>query len=221
MTRHIRNTFILLLLGFLTILMVRITLPYLSLDDQVAFLRIKQWIIHNRVWKTAFYIHVFSSIFLLGAGFTQFSTYVLRNHRKLHRWVGRMYVGIILCLSGPAGLIMAIYANGGWLSQLAFSLLSVLWWGTTLVALQTARRKKIQAHRAFMIRSFALTASALTLRSWKWALVLLFHPSPMSLYMLVAWLGWVPNLLFAEWLIWRRGGKPFWMHARSPSQKPT
>jgi hypothetical protein len=52
-----------------------------------------------------------------------------------------------------------------------------------------------------MVRSYALTLSALTLRAWKLGLVLAFHPKPMDLYMIVAWLGWVPNLLLAEWLI--------------------
>ena len=54
-----------------------------------------------------------------------------------------------------------------------------------------------------MIRSYALTLSAITLRVWKYLIVLAFEPPPMDVYRLVAWLGFVPNVLFAEWWIRR------------------
>jgi hypothetical protein len=108
---------------------------------------------------------------------------------------------VILFLAGPSGLIMSVYANGGPLSQLAFILLSVLWLLFTYLGYYYARKGDIGRHRQFMIRSFALTLSALTLRAWKFGIVLFFRPQPMDLYMLVAWLGWIPNLLFAEWYI--------------------
>lgn len=181
--------------------MLLLSLPYLAFQDGVAFLRIKQSVIHLPWWKAAFYVHVLTSIFVLLAGFTQFSTRILQNYPQVHRWVGRSYVFIILALTGPAGLLLAIVANGGWLSQLAFTILAVLWWWFTWRAWRTILRGQTQEHHAFMIRSFALTLSAVTLRAWKWGIVLLWAPPPMDTYRLVAWLGWVPNLLFAEWLI--------------------
>ncbi|MGE8242005.1 MAG: DUF2306 domain-containing protein, partial [Sphingobacterium sp.] len=56
----------------------------------------------------------------------------------------------------------------------------------------------------FMLRSFALTCSAITLRFWKVILVYLFQPNPMDLYQIIAWLGWVPNLLLIEFIIYRK-----------------
>jgi len=53
------------------------------------------------------------------------------------------------------------------------------------------------------MRSYALTLLAVTLRLWKLGLVLMFHPNPMDVYRVVAGLGFVPNLLLAEWLIRR------------------
>lgn len=58
-----------------------------------------------------------------------------------------------------------------------------------------------------MMRSYALTLSAITLRAWKYAVVFLFEPRPMDLYRVVAWLGFVPNVLLVEWLIYRRKRK--------------
>jgi hypothetical protein len=39
------------------------------------------------------------------------------------------------------------------------------------------------------------------LRAWKWLLIALFHLRPLDTYMIVAWMGFVPNLIFTEWLI--------------------
>jgi hypothetical protein len=188
---------------FFSFLMLRITLPYLSFEPDVKFLKIKQWVIHNDVWRTAFFIHVVTSIFLLFAGFTQFSSPIKRRAATVHRIAGKVYVIILLFLSGPAGLIMAYYANGGLLSRIAFSTLSVLWLVFTAKAWIEIRRRNFVLHGAYMIRSYALTLSAITLRAWKYILVLIFHPHPMDGYMIVAWLGWIPNLLIAEWLIRR------------------
>ncbi len=191
----------LLALAFFTALMVNITLPYFSLDEHTAFLKIKQWIIHNQVWKTAFFIHVFTSCICLFAGFTQFSQKFLRTAPKIHRLMGWCYVIVILVFSGPSGLIMGIYANGGLTSQTAFVMLSIFWMVFTYKAYRAALRRAFDTHQQYMIRSYALTLSALTLRAWKWIIVLAFRPQPMDAYMLVAWLGWVPNLLIAEWYI--------------------
>jgi uncharacterized membrane protein len=191
-------------LAFFCFLMVRITMPYFSLDTDTGFLRIKQWVIGNDIWRVAFFTHVFTSCLLLIAGFTQFYNPLKRRFRKLHRYMGLLYVVVLLGFSAPAGLVMALYANGGILSQTAFTLLSVLWLYFTTKAYMTIRRRDFESHGAYMIRSYALTLSALTLRAWKFLLVMLFHPHPMDAYMMVAWLGWVPNLVLAEWLIHKK-----------------
>lgn len=206
-----------LLLAFFGVLMLRITLPYLAMDDHTAFLRIKQHVIHIGVWKLAFYVHVFTSMFALIAGFTQFSRKILSSNRALHQWMGRLYVVVILGLSGPSGLIMAWYANGGWPSQLAFGILSVLWISFTFLGYRRIRQKKIRAHQEMMWRSYALTLSAITLRAWKLGIVWAIHPHPMDLYMVVAWLGWVPNLFLVEWWI-RRNRRPIPSSVTVPSQ---
>lgn len=189
------------LLAFFVYLMLRITIPYFSLDHKEGFLAIKQQVIGNDTWRWSFFVHVFSSCFLLLAGFTQFSGFILRKYKLLHRNMGKMYVFILLFLSGPAGLIMALYANGGLYSRIGFTLLSLLWLLFTALGWYYAVKKDFALHRQFMIRSFALTVSALTLRLWKLVIVLSFHPAPMDAYRIVAWLGWVPNLLVAEWII--------------------
>lgn len=96
---------------------------------------------------------------------------------------------------------MGIYANGGVFSQIAFCMLAVLWIYFTVMAIIKVIRKDYTAHRKFLIRSFALTLSAITLRAWKYLIIFYFDPGPMDAYKIVAWLGWIPNLLIAELII--------------------
>ena len=196
-------------LGSFAWLMLRITAQYWPVRDDVAFLQIKQQYLAIGPWRLAFFVHVFTSMFALAAGFTQFSPRLLRRWPALHRRLGWLYVLNVCLVTGPASLVMARYANGGWPSRLAFGTLAVLWMGTTAMAVVTVRRRDWAAHRAWMVRSYALTLSAVTLRAWKWGLVLAFHPRPLDVYRLVAWLGFVPNLLLAEWWLRRRSSGRF------------
>jgi hypothetical protein len=195
---------LLLALAFFTWLMTRITLAYIPYNTDVGFLRIKQHYIHIDHWRIAFFIHVYASIWVLLAGFTQFSKRIQRNQPQLHRVMGYIYVTDVLLITGPAGLLMGFYANGGIPSRIAFVSLALLWIYFTAMALIRARQKNFRSHRHFMIRSFALTLSALTLRAWKFAITNSYELPPMDVYRAVAWLGWVPNLLLAEWLIRRK-----------------
>ena len=187
--------------------MIRLSLPYLTLETDVAFLRIKQWVFDtysktsSSIWITAFFIHVFTSIFSVFAGFTQFNLRLLKS--KIHRSFGKVYVGSVLFLAAPTGLIMGIFANGGVISVTAFVLLAILWWTFTFEAYRSVRKKDFERHTKFMYLSYALTLSALTLRAWKFTLAQLeFEIRPLDLYRIVAWLGWVPNLIFVLLLIY-------------------
>lgn len=190
-------------LAFFSYLMLEIILRYVSFDTNAGFLQIKQDYITNTVWLTAFYVHVFSSLFALLAGFTQFSKGIRRNYPPLHRFAGRIYVVDILLITGPAGLVMSFYANGGAGSQLAFFTLSVLWWYFTWQAWRAAVARDFSKHRAYMLRSFALTLSAITLRIWKMGMAHYFELPPMDIYRIVAWLGFVPNLMLVEMYLHR------------------
>jgi uncharacterized membrane protein len=198
------SALLLLLLVFFSFLMLRITLQYIPINLDVAFLRIKQDYINIIPWRIAFFTHVFTSMFALLAGFTQFSKYILKNHKKTHRNIGKLYVFVILFLTGPSGFVMAIYANGGYTSKIGFLFLDILWIYFTAKAFRLALKKDFKNHENYMYRSYALTLSAITLRAWKYILVLLFQPAPMDVYRLVAWLGFIPNLLLIEFLIWKK-----------------
>lgn len=196
--------FILIFYAYLCWLMLEITLQYIPVKLDVAFLAIKQDYIHFLHYRIAFFIHVFSSVFVLLAGFTQFSKYLRKKHPSIHRKIGWMYIICVLVFSAPSGFIIGIYANGGSFSQLAFCILAVLWFLYTYKATTSIAKHQIISHEIWMIRSFSLTLSALTLRAWKYIIVAMFQPRPMDVYQIVAWLGWVLNLVIAEIIILKK-----------------
>lgn len=202
----LRLFFLYLLLSVGCFLMLRIILGYSSFRTDVQFLLRKQDYLGNPFWLAAFYVHVFSAILILFAGFTQFSKDFLQQNRVWHRRLGRVYVWNILAVNAPVGMVLAIYANGLWPGKTAFILLDVLWFVFTWKALHCARNHDFPRHKDFMIRSYALTLSALTLRSWK--MILAHHiQDPLTLYVSEAWLGFIPNLLLAEIFIrWKKPG---------------
>lgn len=195
---------LLLVYSYFCYLMLLITLQYLPLDTDVAFLRIKQADMQYVYYPWAFFIHVYTAIFVLIMGFTQFSKRVQRRFPAVHRISGWIYVVIVIGLAGPSGLVMGLHANGGWSAQIAFCLLSVCWILFTLIAVLKIKKRDIIQHRKWMLRSFALTLSAITLRAWKYVLVACFHPKPMDVYRWVAWLGWLVNLIIIEIYIYKK-----------------
>jgi hypothetical protein len=209
--KNITDIVLLTLLAYYSWLMLKIIVPYIPLKPDTGFLQLKQAYLHIDIWRNAFYIHVFTSLFALLTGFSQFSKKLLIARPVLHRKLGYSYVINVLFVTGPAGLIISFYANGGLTSQVGFSILSVLWIYFTGMALYKAVKKDFASHQAFMIRSYALTLSAITLRIWKVVFAEFSHLGPLDRYRIIAWLGWVLNLLIAEmiirWVIKRKPGQ--------------
>jgi len=79
---------------------------------------------------------------------------------------------------------------------LGFALLALLLLTTTSIAYARIRRGDVVAHREWMIRSYALIFAAVTLRIELPILVALFGAFRPA-YVTIAWLSWVPNLLWA------------------------
>lgn len=191
--------------GMALFLMLRLTAQYIGFDTDVAFLKLKQDYLHIDLWLVSFYVHVFSTSLCLLAAFTQFSKSLLHKYPKVHRAMGKIYVVNIVFINFPVALVMALYANGGYPSKAAFLLLDVLWCWFTLKGWLLIKTGDIIRHKEFMIRSYALTFSAITLRSWKIVLSHVTDIPEVEIYMIDAWLGFVPNLLVAELLIrWKR-----------------
>lgn len=143
--------------------------------------------------------HFLAGSLVIVIGALQLSKWLRQRNLALHRWLGRVYV-IGVGFGGIAGLVMAFNSTGGPVTHLGFGMLAVLWLGTTAKAYLSIRAGNIKEHRAWMLRSYALTLAAVTLRLYLPLFDLFGIPFEQA-YLAIAWLCWVPNLLITEWVV--------------------
>lgn len=164
-----------------------------------------------RAHPVGIYTHVFASAVALALGPLQFSQRLRTARPRLHRLSGRVYLGVGVLFGGLAGLYMSLHAFGGMVSRLGFGCLATAWLVTGLLAFLAIRRHDVAAHRRWMVRNFALTFAAVTLRVYLPTAMATRIPFELA-YPAIAWLCWLPNLLLAEALFNR---------ARVPSLQAT
>ena len=162
----------------------------------------------------AFHV-VGSGLALLIGGF-QFLPRFRARHLKVHRWLGRIYLLAVL-IGGIGSLALARQAHGGLVSELGFGMLGTLWLISGWQAYAAIRRRDILNHRRWMIRCYALTFAAVTLR------IHLGVTGAMGIendtaYPAIAWFCWVPNLIIAEWLILSRPWQPGQLETQKEAQ---
>lgn len=147
-------------------------------------------------------IHAGAAATALLLGPAQFLASLRRRCPGVHRWTGRVYVAGCT-VGGASGLLLAAGASTGRATTIGFGMLAIAWLGATTVAWYLAVQRRIPEHKRWMIRSFALTLAAVTLRLYLPLADALQLP-PVGSYQAIAFLCWVPNLLLAEWYLRRR-----------------
>jgi uncharacterized membrane protein len=162
--------------------------------------------------KLTLYAHVFGASVALVLGPFQFWSRLRNERPHLHRRLGRIYLLVGVGLGGTSGLFLAASAHGGVVSTLGFACLALAWLYTANHAYGAARTRDFAGHRRWMIRNFALTFAAVTLRLYLPASSALGVPFETA-YPAIAWLCWVPNLVVGEWLA-RAGPAQRANHAR-------
>ena len=152
------------------------------------------------------YSHIVGGMIALLLGPFQFNRNFRNKHLNLHRWMGRIYLLGIL-IGGLGGLYMATLSYGGFVTDLGFGSLAICWLFTGGMAFHRIRHKQIQWHQEWMIRNFALTFAAVTLRLWLPIFIISLKGDFEPAYQAVSWFCWVPNLMIAEWIIQRQRSK--------------
>ncbi|WP_085907709.1 DUF2306 domain-containing protein [Kiloniella majae] len=146
--------------------------------------------------KTAFLAHVTGSLTALLIGPWQFVTSLRNKFSKLHRWSGRVYM-IAVLIGGIGGFFIAWSSEYGPIAIAGFALLSVVWLFITGKGYICARNRQFKAHSRWMLRSFALTAAAVTLRLGLPIAPALGYEFDTG-YIALSWASWLINLGIAE-----------------------
>lgn len=147
-----------------------------------------------------FVVHALSGGVVLISGALQFNRFILNKKRNIHRLIGRTYV-YATWIASVAALWNAIFFDVTIPAKIAFSVLAILWFGTTTIGFLRIRKRKIKEHREWMIRSFSLSLFFVTFSFWVDGLTDTSLPYEVA-YPLAVFLSWAVNLAVAE--LWIR-----------------
>lgn len=149
-------------------------------------------------------VHVAGGMAALLAGPLQFVRRIRTRWPAFHRASGRIYV-TGCAIGAPAGLVLALGATAGPVAGAGFATQAVLWAGFTWLGYRAAVERRFGAHREWMLRSYACTAAAITLRLMIPAAFLL-ELEFVAAYRVIAWACWGVNLALVELHIRRSRG---------------
>jgi hypothetical protein len=153
-------------------------------------------------------MHFFAGGVILALGCVQFVEWIRSRYPAVHRWTGRVYVTAAF-LAGVGGLtfIAAKGTIGGATMDVGFGIYGVLTGGAAVQTYRYARARRLDIHRAWAMRLFALAIGSWLYRMEYGFWFLLadgaghaknFH-GPFD--KLMAFFFYVPNLLVVEALI--------------------
>ena len=159
------------------------------------------FIVANAFANPFLVLHVAGGATALLVGPLQFVRRIRARWPHFHRATGRIYVAAC-AIGAPAGFILALGTTAGPVAGAGFAVVAVLWALFTWLGYRAAVERRFGDHREWMLRSYACTAAAITLRLMLPASALLgldFVPA----YRVIAWLAWTTNLAVFEYYIRR------------------
>lgn len=116
-------------------------------------------------WPRAAYLltHILGGLVAIAIGPFQFWSRIRNTHPKIHRVSGRVYLTAIL-VGGGGGIAMALTIPEGLAYASGLFFLSVAWLLTAGLAFAAIRRRRIDQHKEWMIRSYVVTFAFVTFR---------------------------------------------------------
>jgi uncharacterized membrane protein len=149
-------------------------------------------------------LHIAGGISALAAGIVQLWLGLTNRVARLHRALGKVYVGVIV-FGSIAGFYLALTIPGNPPYAAGLFTLCVAWVVTTSMAVLAIRRRDVRQHREWMMRSFTVTFAFVTFRFGVDALTSQGLPAP-DAQAIMAWACWaVPLLLLEPLLQFSRG----------------
>jgi Predicted membrane protein (DUF2306) len=188
--------------GF-SLLLIYNTLPYFSFGSDFSFIEERSFLFKNSFYYTCFYIHIAAGAICIGTALIQFSRYILKKSKAIHRFSGKIYVFVVLFLGAPTGLFMSFFAKGSFWERALFMFMAGWWFITTLYGLNTIHKRNVIAHKVWMMRSYAMAMTAVTFRVYHIVFYMMGW-GHLENYELSLWISVIGNMLFAEWIIYRQ-----------------
>ena len=148
-----------LVLGAATVValwfLMTFALPYLTLDPQRFG---PYW--PRRSWLL---LYITSAMVALLVGPAQLWLGLTRQRLRLHRRLGTGYMASVV-ISAMAALYLVFHTELGWVFGMGLVGLAIAWIVTTGLAFVAIRRRMIDQHKEWMIRSYVMTFAFVTFR---------------------------------------------------------
>jgi uncharacterized membrane protein len=160
LTRRHSRTWIAVILSGAAVLagwfVVRSALPYFNVspDQYGPYFWPRRW------WLV---LHIAGGIIALTLGLVQLWLGLTNRVARLHRALGKLYVGIIF-FGSIAGFYLALTITGNPPYAAGLFTLCVAWVVTTSMAVLAIRSRNVLQHREWMMRSFTVTFAFVTFR---------------------------------------------------------
>lgn len=168
------------------------------------------------IHSTAQYVfllgHIFFAAVALVVGVAQFWPWLRRTHPRVHRVVGRTYLFAGVFPASLFAVPVLFTTELGLSTQFAFAAIDAGWVTSAVLGFRAVRAHRYADHRAWLIRNFAFTLSAVGFRLIELPAYLLIKAEHAHLDKTTtlhdiastsAWLGVLINLLVAEYLVRR------------------
>lgn len=171
---------------------IKDALPYYGFTQEV----------FGRYWdfKWALIGHISGGIMALVIGPFQFWKTFRNKYLTVHRWMGKAYlIAIVIATISSTYLAWTSAIRVNFSYALALQILAFAWFTTASMAYISIRRKRIQQHKEWMIRSYVVTFAFVTFR---WLVDL-----PLAIKLMenfgergpaIGWLSWTIPLLITE-----------------------
>jgi uncharacterized membrane protein len=156
-------------------------------------------------FPAALVVHIIGAAVFALVGAFQFVPRFRRHHRAWHRRAGRLVTGAGLAVAGSALWLTLFYEAQPGTGELLFLLRLVFgsaMAASLLLGVTAIRRRDIAAHRAWMIRAYAIALAAGTQAFTGGVAGAIVGTSEVRMD-LAKGAGWVINLAVAEWAIRR------------------
>ncbi len=157
--------------------------------------------VHQPWWPA---IHILSGIVFMLLGPLQFIPSIRRHWPRIHRVSGRVFIlcGLIAAITA-LGVEFGFPLRGGYFKRAAMVLFSLALLAALAIAWRAAVRRQIDAHRAWVVRAYAIGLSLSTTRLYFIPAYLISGNPSQFEAAAVTWAGFLLNCFVAEWIVRR------------------
>jgi len=142
-------------------------------------------------------MHMTGGMVALLIGPSQFWTGFRMRYARLHRWMGRIFLGGVL-LGSIGAYRMAIGTSYGWSFGFALLALATAWFTSAAMALYAILKGQVPVHKEWMVRTYVVTFAFVLDR-----VLADTYPGPVlqpqgDVAVWALWTSWVIPLMFTE-----------------------